>query len=320
MISTLIRKSQPSPLLVLVSIFFFWGFAASGNALLIPVLKQQFSLSQFQSQLVELSFYLAYFVGSLLYFILSSKADRFIQQLGPQKIMITGLLMSACGTILLIWTSDKGSYPLLLGSLFIVALGFALQQIIANPLLVKLGGELYGANKLILAGAVNSFGNTIAPLVMSFFIFGSFSMNQAPLSINSLKPMFLVIAILYVLSAFSFSRIEFPVFNEGSKQVRGFRLFDDRKLLLGMIAIFCYVGCEVTLQSNLPALVASPDIMGLSAKDAVHYFSLFGGSLLISRCTGAVFNFSMSRYATKLALIIVPFVVFALILFVNWLK
>src|SRR5213592_2334240 len=149
-----------STLIATICVFFFWGFAAAGNALLIPALKETFHLSQVQAQLVEFSFYLAYFAGSFSYFIISFKKPGWLLKFGFKNIMILGLLVSAVGTVLLMISAGMDSYLFLLGSLFVIAFGFSFQQIVANPLLVALGGEKMGAHRLILAGAVNSFGNT----------------------------------------------------------------------------------------------------------------------------------------------------------------
>lgn len=244
-----------------------------------------------------------------------------MERFSSKKVMITGLIVSALGTLSLVMAAGLHSYLFLLSSLFVIALGFALQQIIANPLLVKLGGELYGAHRLILAGAVNSFGNTIAPLVISFFIFGAISdVNVAP-SLASIRPLFFLIACLYLIFAYWFYNVKLPLAEPPmDKEIKGTGAFKYPQLVLGMIAIFCYVGSEVTLQSNLPALVASQNIMNLPTKDAIHYFSLFGGSLMIGRWTGAIFNFKLSTAQKRFLLIIVPFVAFSVVLLANWFK
>lgn len=308
-------------LLVTVCIFFFWGFSASSNALLIPVLKQEFKLSQFESQLVEFSFYLAYFVGSVIYLVLSSKMPEWMARLTLKKLMVTGLMLSAFGTTWLIAALGSQSYVFVLCSLFLIALGFALQQIVANPLLVQLGNELTGANRLILAGAVNSFGNTIAPLVLGLFMFGAFSVNTSKMAISSLQPLYIAIGCLYLFFAILFTQIRIPDFSslEVAGEKTGFRLKSHPKLIYGMLAIFAYVGCEVSIQSNLPALVEAPEIMGLPAEEAVHYFSIFGGSLMIGRCTGALYNFNLSNTTFRLALLIVPIAAFSIVLLANWL-
>lgn len=314
-------SSHLSVLIITITIFFFWGFTAAGNALLIPLLKAKFSLTNFQSQLVELSFYLAYFCGSLLYLFVSIKSPNWLAKFGSGKVMITGLVLSALGTFSLVIATNVNSYLFLLSSLFIIAIGFALQQIVANPLIIRLGGELHGTNRLILAGAINSFGNTIAPLVLSCFIFGKMSSFGLVASLSSLRPLYITIACLYLFFAFCFYIIKLPPTEKTAKNtmISG-SVLQYPQLLMGMAAVFCYVGCEVSLQSNLPALVGSSKIMNLPAKDAIHYFSLFGGSLMIGRWTAAAYNFNFSRHIRNLFLFLLPLVAFCILLFANWLN
>lgn len=312
--------SHSSALTATICIFFFWGFAASGNALLIPVLKQQFSLGQFQSQLVELSFYAAYFIGSLLYFFISIKRANWLFALGSKKVMIAGLIISAFGTVSLALATGVHSYILFLGSLFVIALGFSFQQIVANPLLITLGDEQSGASRLILAGAINSFGNTIAPLILSYFIFGKLS-GSDNLSLIAVKPLFFTVALFYILFAYWFYTVKLPTTEANvQSEVSDMGAFRFPHLVLGMIAIFCYVGCEVAIQGNLPALVASQEIMGLPAAKAIHYFSLFGGSLLIGRWTGALFMFRLNKNLINILLFLVPVAAFCVVILVNFIN
>lgn len=313
-------KKNSHALLITVCIFFFWGFTASGNALLIPILKEKFGLSQYQSQYVELSFYIAYFVGSLMYFLISKTSPKYIQKIGLKKIMITGLIISAIGTVLLSISSDSNTYLYVLLSLFTIAIGFSLQQIIANSLIYKLGGEKTGTQKLILAGAINSLGNTIAPLLLSHFIFKQNYAN--PVSLGSIQPLLYFIAFLYLVFALFFRSLVLPDDEQTDTPISSDKngIFKFPQLWLGMIAIFFYVGCEVSLQSNLPALIASKEVLGLDTKDAIQYFSLFGGSLLIGRWTGAISNFKIGKSFRILLIFIVPFIAFIVVLLANYLK
>lgn len=312
-----------SLLVVVVCVFFFWGFAASGNALLIPVFKESFDLSQFQAQLVELAFYIAYFIGSVLYFVISIKKNNWLVHLSSKKGMINGLLISAAGSLLIVAAASVHSYAFFLFSLFVIAMGFTLQQIVANPLLVQLGSANTGAHRLILAGSINSFGSTIAPLILSSFLFGGVvAGNSSALSLQSVRIPYLALAVLYMLFAFWFYKTPVPANNSETKAapIKDLGALKYPQLLLGMVAIFCYVGGEVTMQSNLPALIRSEKILGLTAKEAVHYLSLFGGSLMIGRWTGAVFNFKISALKQTVLLVAIPFIAFAVVLLVNRLK
>ncbi len=181
------NKVLQRQLFTLISVFFFWGFVAASNDILIPVFKQSFQLTQAQSQLVSVAFYVAYTVGAILYMLISSwiKQD-IIQRYGYKNILATGLLISAAGTILFYPAANSSSFPLMLSGLFIVGLGFSLQQTVANPLAIALGTKETGSQRLTLGGGINNLGTTIGPLIVSFAIFGS-STNATNSSIESVK-------------------------------------------------------------------------------------------------------------------------------------
>lgn len=173
-------KNNQSALTTLVTVFFFWGFIAASNGVFIPFCKTYFNIDQFQSQLVDFAFYGAYYLGALILFVLSSSIKKdILNQWGYKTGIVYGLLISALGAILMfpfINGSEQGEtgvfYLVLLG-LFIVGLGFSLQQTAANPFVVALGAAEKGAQRLNLAGGVNSFGTTIGPIVIAVIIFGS---------------------------------------------------------------------------------------------------------------------------------------------------
>ena len=122
-------NKTPSSFYVLISVFFFWGFVAASNTILIPLFKQHFQLSQSQSQLVDSAFYVAYGVGSLIYFLWSVLAGDPLNKIGYKKGLILGLLISAAGTLVFLPAAESNSFSLMLLALFLVAFGFALQQI-----------------------------------------------------------------------------------------------------------------------------------------------------------------------------------------------
>src|SRR5690606_34878200 len=99
----------------LVTVFFFWGFVAASNDILIPVFKEAFDLSQGQSQLVSVAFYVAYTVGSIIYMVISFAIKKdLINKIGYKNALITGLIVSALGTILFYPAANSGSFPLML--------------------------------------------------------------------------------------------------------------------------------------------------------------------------------------------------------------
>ncbi|MFM6975384.1 MAG: MFS transporter [Sphingobacteriaceae bacterium] len=304
----------------LVTVFFFWGFVAASNDILIPVFKKAFDLTQSQSQWVSLAFYIAYTVGSIIYMGISMLMKQdLINKIGYKNGLALGLVISAIGTLLFYPAANLGSFSLMLSGLFIVALGFSLQQTVANPLAIALGPISTGSQRLTLAGGVNNFGTTIGPLIVSFAIFGVSSGTDVNMSIESVKipylilgAAFLVVALFLKLSALP----DRPALTEAEHvdQTSGSAL-KYPQLVLGMIAIFVYVGVEVSTASNLPAYMEKD--LGFAIHDIAPYISLYWASLMIGRWTGAIEAFTNNISLQKVLRFIAPYLAFGIFLLVN---
>jgi len=182
------QKTARGAFATLVTIFFFWGFVAASNDILIPVFKKALNLSQTQSQLISVAFYVAYTVGSLIYFGLSSLLKKdILNSLGYRNGLALGLLISALGTLLFIPASNTGSFTLLISGLFIVGLGFSLQQTAANPLAIRMGDPSTGNQRLSLAGGINNVGTTIGPIIVAFAIFGGVGAENTTLNLEAVQ-------------------------------------------------------------------------------------------------------------------------------------
>ena len=186
----------------LAVVFFFWGFVAASNDILIPVFKKAFDLSQGQSQFVSIAFYISYTVGSLLYMGISILIRKdLVNKIGYKNGLSLGLFISALGTLLFYPAANSGSYMLMLAGLFIVGLGFSLQQTVANPLAIALGPISTGSQRLTMAGGINNLGTTIGPLIVSFAIFGSNTNGSTTMSIESVKIPYLILGFAFLLVA-----------------------------------------------------------------------------------------------------------------------
>ncbi|MDQ6471866.1 MFS transporter [Flavobacterium sp. LHD-80] len=312
----------------LVIVFFFWGFVAASNDILIPVFKTAFHLSQGESQLVSLAFYIAYTVGSLIYMGISVLIkEDLVNKIGYKNGLSLGLLISAFGTLLFYPAANTGSFPLMLSGLFIVALGFSLQQTVANPLAIALGPIATGSQRLTLAGGINNLGTTIGPLIVTFAIFGS-STGASTLSIESVKIPYLILGLAFLLVAIllKFSSlpdrpalIEEEIAAEGTTAKKSALQYP--QLVMGMIAIFLYVGVEVSTASNLPAYMESL----INAKTGVlytlqeisPYISLYWASLMIGRWTGAIEAFTDKASLQQILRFVAPYLAFGVFLAVN---
>ncbi|MES2447875.1 MAG: MFS transporter [Bacteroidota bacterium] len=314
-------KTNWAQFIPLVTVFFFWGFVAASNDILIPVFKAAFNLSQRESQLVSLAFYIAYTVGSLIYIGISAlmKTDL-INKIGYKNSLALGLVISAIGTLLFYPAANLGSFPLMLTGLFIVALGFSLQQTVANPLAIALGPIKTGSQRLTLAGGINNFGTTIGPLIVSFAIFGSAASENTTISIESVKIPYLILGAAFLLVAVFLKMSSLPdkpplteaKIEDGSTKGNALKY---PQLVLGMIAIFVYVGVEVSTASNLPAYMEED--LGFAIKDIAPYISLYWASMMIGRWTGAVEAFTDKVSLQKVLRFVAPYLAFGIFLLVN---
>ncbi len=315
-------KTNWAQFIPLVTVFFFWGFVAASNDILIPVFKEAFDLTQGQSQLVSVAFYVAYTVGSIIYMIISyvTKGDL-INRIGYKNSLALGLIISALGTLLFYPAANSGSFELMLNGLFIVGLGFSLQQTVANPLAIALGPITTGSQRLTLAGGVNNLGTTIGPLIVSFAIFGSATSSNTTLDIESVKIPYLILGAAFLLVAVFLKFSSLPDKPEAVVESDD-SISNDRghalkypQLILGMIAIFVYVGVEVSTASNLPAYMEKD--LGFLTKDIAPYISLYWASLMIGRWTGAVEAFTDKMDLQKILRFIAPYLAFGVFLLVN---
>ena len=306
----------------LVTVFFFWGFVAASNDILIPVFKKAFDLTQGESQLVSVAFYVAYTVGSLIYMGISflTKGD-IINRIGYKNALALGLTISALGTLLFYPAANNGSFPLMLSGLFIVGLGFSLQQTVANPLAIALGPISTGSQRLTMAGGINNFGTTIGPLIVSFAIFGSTASANTDVSIESVKIPYLILGAAFILVAIFLKFSSLPdqpeTVVEVAEDVKSSKksALHYPQLILGMIGIFVYVGVEVSTASNLPAYMESG--LGFETKDIAPYISLYWASLMIGRWTGAVEAFNATANTEKILKFLAPYLAFGVFLMVN---
>ena len=405
------NQNNKSALATLVTVFFFWGFFAASNNIFIPFCKTYFNIDQFQSQLVDFAFYGAYYIGALLLFIFSSFIKKDILNIwGYKNGIIYGLLISTVGSIimyLVVNGAEKGQtevFYFVLFALFIVALGFSLQQTAANPFAIALGDPQTGSHRLNLAGGINSFGTTIGPLVVSYIIFGAAALSNEEftkkilndeISLKTVQTLYIGIGILFLVAAslFYFSKklpslksdlafepankarnlliiltlviigcfgyifstykgnseaaesIEqtrllllfvallavvatvFVAYSSAAKNDKGWGAMKYPQLVLGMLAIFMYVGVEVTIGSNLGELLKQEvetsglNSLGLPVLNDSQlgiYVSLYWGGLMIGRWVGAITVFDPSKGLKNVLLIIVPFIAFGVILAVNY--
>jgi FHS family L-fucose permease-like MFS transporter len=292
-----VKKTNFGAFGTLITIFFFWGFVAASNDILIPVFKKALDLSQFESQLISFAFYVAYTVGSILYFAISAALKKdVLNKIGYRNGLALGLIISAVGTLLFIPASNNASFIMLISGLFIVGLGFALQQIAANPLAIQMGDPAKGNIRLSMAGGINNVGTTIGPVIVSFAIFGGVSSGETTLNLSAVQTPYICLGIAFVIAAIFFKFSSVPDRIEGSSSEGAGKIMETLRhpqVLLGMLAIFLYVGVEVATASNLPEFMKQK--LGTSENAVAPFVSLYWASLMIGRWTSAAGVFDLSK-------------------------
>jgi MFS transporter, FHS family, L-fucose permease len=411
-------KTNYSALFTLITVFFFWGFIAAGNSIFIPFCKHHFKLDQFQSQLIDFAFYFAYYIGALTLFAIgSNKGVDPVGKWGYKKSIIYGLLFSSIGALAMIIFGYYDDFIGMLFGLFIIALGFSLQQTSANPFMISLGDESTGSNRISLGGGINSLGTTIGPLVVALALFGSAAVNDEQiqnLSLDKVIVLYICVGLLFVgiATLFSLSKklpsgineektenskkalrslliitgllvmcfapvfnsyrsqeakeiisksklikaeenlvsntkvievleqeildLKVPLENErmmwlslglvvivggllislrsAKKNSEGWGAMQYPQLILGMLAIFIYVGVEVAVGSNLGELLKQKDFGGYSSSNIAPFIALYWGSLMIGRWASAIHAFDLKEKTKNILTTLIPLIAFGVVL------
>lgn len=267
------------------------------NDILIPYLKQLFNLTFFESMLVQFCFFGAYFIGSLIYFLISITKGDPINKLGYKKGILFGIFLAAFGCVLFYPAATFSYYPLFLGALFILGLGFTVLQITANAYVSLLGSEESASSRLNMTQAFNAFGTTIAPVLGGHLIFEFFSSPDGSFSAVATRIPYLIFAGILLLVALLISRVKLPSFQMGEEEiVKGWGALEFSHLKFGVFAMFCYVGGEVAVGSFIISFLEQPQIMGFNEIISKNYLSMYWGGAMIGRFLGAIsLNQSLSQ-------------------------
>jgi FHS family L-fucose permease-like MFS transporter len=274
-------------LVVLTSLFFMWGLITSLNDILIPHLKGAFALTYVQAMLVQFCFFGAYFA-------MSFPSGWLVERVGYKRGIVTGLVVAACACVLFYPAAGTHRYPLFLAALFVLASGITLLQVAANPYVAILGRPETASSRLTLTQAFNSVGTTIGPYVGAQLILGSAALAGDATSVQ--KPYLGLAAALLVIAgivaAFRLPQVEdqpaaAPGRSGSAAPTLRPSVWHYRHLVLGAIAIFAYVGAEVSIGSLLVNAMGRPEIAGLPTAVAGEYLSLYWGGAMVGRFVGS---------------------------------
>ncbi len=302
---------------VVTGLFFMWGFMTVLNDILIPYLKGIFDLNHTQAMFVQFSFFMAYFVGSVIYFFISITGGDPISRIGYKNGILAGLLISATGSALFYPAAEFKMYGFFLAALFVMGLGFTLLQIAANPYVAILGSEKSASSRLNLSQGFNSLGTTIGPLIGGFLIFKYFAGPNID-GADAVKIPYMIFTGMFLLLAVLIKVSHLPRVTAGDVIERTAGALRHPNLVFGALAIFFYVGGEVSIGSILISYLGLESIAGLGEVDASKYVAFYWGGLMIGRFLGAISLSGMKDKGLKyLLMLAVPAAAFLVIWYFN---
>jgi FHS family L-fucose permease-like MFS transporter len=291
-------RSQRSLLIGLVVLLFFaWGFATVLLDSLVPKLKGVFALSYTEVLLTQFSFFIGYFFFSV-------PAGFMLSRIGYIRSAILGLVVMICGCLLFSPAAASGVFAAFLLALFVMAAGITVLQVVANPFIAELGPESSSHSRLTLAQAFNSLATTIGPWVGAVLILrGAVTIDAAHLSppalaaariaqAHAVQLPFLMIAaglaIVAVLFWFMRKSAAPPVNARMASFAAVWALRNKPRLLFGALAIFLYVGAEVSIGSILTNYLMQPSVLALAPENAGKLVSFYWGGAMVGRFIGAL--------------------------------
>jgi len=275
------KVNYKSALILLTSLFFMWGFITCLNDILIPHLKALFDMSYTMTMLIQFTFFGAYFVMSL-------PAGWIVGKIGYKNGIILGLVVTGIGALLFFPASTFISYGIFLGGFFVLASGITVLQVAANPYVVTLGSPETASSRLNLTQAFNSLGTTIAPIFGSMLILADNVENATEKAATVQAPYMAIAATLFVIAViFVFAKLPIILEQRKTENISG-SAWQYRHLVLGAIAIFVYVGAEVSIGSFMINFFSQDYIAGFSEADAAKYVALYWGGAMLGRFFGSV--------------------------------
>lgn len=272
------------PLIIMVALFFLFGFVTAMNDVLMPHVKLLFDLSFMQASFVNFAFFIAYLVFGL-------PAGWLISKIGYKKGIMLALSILVLGMILFILTPEFGTFAMVLVALFVIGSGMTILQVAANPYIITLGSPETGSSRLNLAGGFNSFASMI-----NTFIGGSLLLVPADSSIpekfEAMRGPFFFIAAVVLIFAIIIGISKLPEIKYETRQdlsssnIRG--LWEYKHLFLGAGAIFFYVGAEVSIGNILIDYLHQPKMGGYTSADAKWFVLFYWMTCMIGRFLGFI--------------------------------
>ena len=284
--------------------FFMWGALTSLNDILIPHLKSLFQLDYFRAMLVQLCFFAAYGLMSI-------PMAKLLSRVGYKAGLIIGFSIAAVGCLLFLPAADWQIYGMFLFALFVLATGIVMLQVAANPYVTLLGNPATASRRLTLTQAFNSLGTTVAPILGASLILSVHVKDKSQLAhldhaqlqayyttlSHAIHVPYIILAVVLLAMGLLMAFVALPKVRKviqaaqqpQRNEIPAKSIWQYRHLVLGAVAIFLYVGAEVSIGSFLVNYFEQPYIAGLSAETAGHYVAYYWGAAMVGRFIGAYF-------------------------------
>lgn len=294
-----VGSTNYSAMAMVTTLFFAWGFCTVLNDAVIPNLQSIFELSYLQASLIQLAFFGSYFLFAL-------PAGKLVETFGYKTTMVIGLGTMCAGALLFVPAATAATYPFFLIAEVVLAAGVTILQVSANPYVTILGPPETASSRLNLTQAFNTLGDTVAPYVGGALILGKMAalpsaghlQGAALLSYRthqaaSIKLPFIAIASATLVLALAIALYRFPRlevtqdFRPVGLNLEKDSLWNHRHLYLGALAIFIYVGAEVSIGSFMVKYFADPNILGLSLGSGAKLVTLYWAGMMVGRFIGS---------------------------------
>ncbi len=287
--------NAPGLQLFVFALFFIFGGITSLNDVIIPKLKELFTLNYAQAMLVQSAFFAAYFAISI-------PGAALVKKLGYMRSAAVGLLTMMGGCLLFVPASASATFAVFLMALFVLAAGITVVQVVANPLISLLGPAKTTSSRLTFAQAFNSLGTTVFPYVGSIVILGGLAdVSAAQLSGASLDAYRVeetrVVVMAYLGLAAALAVVAAVVWfnrnrlkgerHSGGSIVSSFDLLKQKRFGFGSACIFLYVGAEVAIGSFIVSYLMQSSVLGLDEQSAGKLIPLYWGGALVGRFIGS---------------------------------
>jgi MFS transporter, FHS family, L-fucose permease len=286
----------PQLQLFVMALFFIFGGITSLNDVIIPKLKELFTLNYTQAMLVQFCFFTAYA-------LIGIPGARLVKRIGYMRGAVAGLVTMMVGCLLFIPASQTATYAVFLFALFVLASGVVIVQVVSNPLISMLGKPQTAHSRLTFAQAFNSLGTTVFPIVGSILILGSLaSVSADQLSgaaldayrtaesqaiVNGYIGLAIALAIVAAV-VWMFRNALKGERHEESSGLAGLDLVKRPRFGFGALCIFLYVGAEVAIGSLVVNYLMQPQVMGLQEQAAGKLIGIYWGGAMIGRFIGSV--------------------------------